>query len=57
MFFLEILLTISSTGNIIFKIGNHRAVENIFPENKSHDLWKSKHVKKLVRSDSEEKFY
>ena len=32
------LLVISATENFTFNIGNGRSVENIFPEEMSHDL-------------------
>ena len=36
--FKKMLLTISATVDFIFKIGNSRVVENIFPEKVSQNL-------------------
>ena len=38
LFFQKNILMISAIENFIFKIGNGRVVENIFPQKLSHDL-------------------
>ena len=53
----KFFLTILATENFTFEIENSRVVENILTKEISYDLWKSNHLKKLVRSDSKEIFF
>ena len=43
------LITISQDYLLIFIIGNGRAVDDIFSEEMSNNLWKSNHFSKIVK--------